>query len=85
MIARLSEETSAALVCNKFLQQILVKSIEIPFPMKKYSVATAQNLHSIKTYLTLEVTQHSKSGNTSAQNKSVTASSYFLRLGHTLC
>ena len=54
MIERLSEAMSTALVDNKFLLILL----KIPFHMKrKKSVVTAQNLHTIKTFLTKTVSQ----------------------------
>ena len=49
MMERLSLVKKAALV-----SQVQVKSIEISFPMKTKSAVTAQNLQTIKTFLTLE-------------------------------
>ena len=43
-------------------QQLSTDSMEISFPMKKKSVVTARYLQSIKTFLTLELSQYRKSG-----------------------
>ena len=41
----------------------LAKSIDIPFSMKSKTVVTAQNLQSIKTFVTLLLAQYCKNGN----------------------
>ena len=56
-----------------------------PFPKKKKPVVTAQYLQSIKTFLTVELIQYSKSGSTFSSSESVAASSDCSRLGNKLC
>ena len=81
MLARLSEAMGAALVSNNF-QQI---PMDIPFPMKKNSVVTARYLQSIKTLLTLELSQYRKSNSTFSSSEPVAARSDCRRLGNALC
>ena len=52
---------------------------------EKTSFVTARYLQSIKTFLTVELSQYSKSGNTVSSSEPVTASSDCCRLGNTLC
>ena len=81
MIARLSEAMGAALVGNNF-QPI---PMDIPFPMKKKSVVTARYLQSIKTFLTIELSQYRKSGSMFSSSEPVAARSDCRRLGNALC
>ena len=81
MIARLSEAMGAALVGNNF-QPI---PMDIPFPMKKNSVVTARYLKSIKTLLTLELSQYRKSNSTFSSSEPVAARSDCRQLGNALC
>ena len=78
MFARLSEAMGAALVGNNF-QPI---PMDIPFPKKKNSVVTARYLQSIKTLLTLELSQYSKSNSTFSSSEPVAARSDCRRLGN---
>ena len=52
---------------------------------EKKSVVTARYLQSIKTLLTLELSQYRKSNSTFSSSEPVAASSYCRRLGNALC
>ena len=52
---------------------------------EKKSVVTAQYLQSIKTFLTLELSQYRKSGSMFSSSEPVAASSDCRRLGNALC
>ena len=81
MIARLSEAAmGVALVGNNFW----LIPWEFHFPTKKNSVVTAWYLQSIKTFLTVELSQYRKSGSTFSSSEPVAASSDCSRLGNTL-
>ena len=60
MIERLNEEMRPALVCNKFSRT----TSKFHFKLQKYLLFTTPYLHTIKTFLTLERSQYSKSGST---------------------
>ena len=60
-------------------QQLLANSIGISFPNEKNSVVTAWYLQSIKTFLTVKLSQYSKSGSTFSSSEQVAASSDWLR------
>ena len=66
--------------------QLLADSIKISFHMrkKKWFVA-AQNLQSIKTLLTLELTQYRKCGSMFSSSEQVAARSDCCRFGNALC
>ena len=70
-------------------QQLLVDSIGISFPIKfprkKKSVVTARYLQSIEFFLTVELSQYSKSGSTFSSSEQGAASSDCHRLGNALC
>ena len=59
--------------------------MEISFPMKKKSVVTARYLQSIKTFLTIELSQYRKSGSMFSSSELVVARSDCSRLGNALC
>ena len=67
-------------------QQLLANSIEIfiSHEKKKWLVA-ARNLQSIKTLLTLELSQYRKSGSMFSSSEPVAARSDCRRLGNALC
>ena len=69
MIARLSKTICAALVRNNFWL-IPLKS---HFPMKKNYVVTAWYLQSITTFLSVKLSQYSKSGSTFSSSEPVAA------------
>ena len=81
MIARFSEAMGGALVDNNFW---LIPS-ESYFLMKKNSVVTARYLQSIKTFLTVELSQYRKSGSTFSPSEPLAARSDCRLLGNTLC
>ena len=58
--------------------------MEIPFPTWTIFV-TARYLQSIKTFLTVELSQYSKSGSTFSSSEPVVASRDCSRLGYSLC
>ena len=75
MIARLSKVMGAALVGNNFW----------PIPLEFHNVVTAQYLQSIKTFLTVELSQYRKSGSTFFSSEPVAARSDCRRLGNAVC
>ena len=78
MIARLSEAMGAALVGEIFVTH------EKKSRLVAQTVA-AQNLQSIKTLLTLELSQYRKSGSMFSSSEPVAARSDCRRLGNALC
>ena len=81
MIERLSKVMGAALICNNFSP---IPSKFHSHKKKKWLVA-AQNLQSIKTFLTLDLSQYSKSGSMFSSSKPVAAHSDCSQLGNSLC
>ena len=81
LIERLSEAMGAALVGNNFSP---IPS-KFHFTWKKKWLVAARNLQSIKTLLTLELSQYRKSGSMFSSSEPVAASSDSSRLGNTLC
>ena len=81
MIERFSKAMGAALVGNNF-SPILWKFY---FTWKKKWLVAAQDLQSIKTLLTLELSQYRKSGSMFTSSEPVTALSDCSRLGNALC
>ena len=77
LIEGLSEAMGAALVGNNFSPIFILKKT-------KWLVA-AQNLQSIKTLLTLELSQYCKSGSMFSSSEPVASSSDWSRLGNALC
>ena len=67
------------------LQQLLANSIENFISHEKKSVVTAGYLQSIKTFLTLELSQYRKSGSTFSSSEPVAALSNCHQLGIALC
>ena len=80
MIERFSEAMGAALVGNNF-SQILWK---FHFKWKKKWLVAARNVQSIKTLLTLELSQYRKSGSMFSSSEPVAALSDCCRLGNAL-
>ena len=66
-------------------QQFPADSMEMFIPTNKKSVVAAQYLQSIKTFLTLGLSQYRKSGSTFSSSEPVATSSDCCRLGNTLC
>ena len=66
-------------------QQLLANSIDNFISHEKKVLVATRHLQSIKTLLTLELSQYSKSGSTVSSNKPVAALSDYHRLGIALC
>ena len=81
MIKKSSEAMGAALVNNNFspIPQKLL------FHIKKKILVVAQYLQSITTFLTLELSQYSKSGSMFSSSETIVASSNCSQFGNTLC
>ena len=69
MIERLSEAVGTAVVSNKFS----AIPLKISFHMKTKRLVTAQNLQSIKNFLTFELSQYRKSGSTFSSSEQFAA------------
>ena len=82
LIERLSEAMGAALVGNNFSP--IPSKFSFHMKKKKWLVA-ARNLQSIKTLLTLELSQYRKSGSMFSSSEPVAARSDCRRLGNALC